>query len=190
MIRRYLRYKERVTRLVLAVLFGMMLAARSADACGYFFMEDHERHLLIENLINAATISTVGKDGKADKTVTTLYYDTEYESGLRVSLKNTVVFDVRGSDVLKYGKVVGTIASNGDVSFGKHTYKIELTDERLDKRLSAHGVTTWTMTVKRGDTLVLDSAGVSALCAALGGHRDARDEVRRRIIFYLAWRET
>ena len=53
------------------------------------------------------------------------------------------------------------------------------------------------MTVKRGDVVVIESADASALCAAMARAQkgtpmplaEQQDEIRRRVAFYLAWRE-
>jgi hypothetical protein len=55
----------------------------------------------------------------------------------------------------------------------------------------------WSFSVKRGDTVVLESSNASALCTALhhGGAggimpvAEQQAEIVRRIAFYLAWRE-
>lgn len=172
-------------RLVVAVVLAGALAAPAADACGFFRMEDHEKHLTIGNLINSAAISTIDKDGNEGKRIDALYFDTDNAAGLRVAADHKVVFDVRGDKVLHYGKPIGTIAANGDVTFGRHTYTIELTDERVEHER----MKTWKLVVKRGDTVIVESPDASALCAAFDGRHDAVDEVRRRVIYYLAWRE-
>jgi hypothetical protein len=173
-------------RLVIACVAATALAPAPAEACGFFRMEDHEKHLTIGNLVNSAAIASLDNDGKEGRRVAVLYFDTDSPGGLRVAADHKVVFDVRNDKVLKYGKVVGRIAANGDVTFGKHTYAIELSDERYEH----DHMKTWRVVVKRGDVVVLDSADASALCASFGRHTDPEDEVRRRVIYYLAWRET
>jgi len=172
-------------QLVAGLVLAGALAAPAADACGFFRMQDHEKHLTIGNLINSAAISTVDKDGNEGKRIAALYFDTENAAGLRVAADHKVVFDVHGNKVLHYGKPIGSIAANGDVTFGKHTYSIELSNERIEHER----VQTWNLVVKRGDTVILDSEDASALCAAFDGRHDPVDEVRRRVIYYLAWRE-
>jgi len=76
------------------------------------------------------------------------------------------------------------------VAFGKRTYTIELANAHREHG----GMWTWaTLTVKRGDVVVVTSDDASSLCSGI--HRDmpeaeAADEVKRRVIYDLAWRET
>jgi hypothetical protein len=86
--------------------------------------------------------------------------------------------------------VIGSVDDGGNATFGKTTYAILFSDPK-----DYHGMLAWTVTVKRGDDLIAETKTGSALCA--GMHRDPpmteaeqQDEVRRRVIYYLAWRET
>jgi hypothetical protein len=166
----------------------IVLAARPASACGFFHMTDVEKHLDIEYVIDAASIRALGKDDKPATRVGVYYLDIEAKAGLRVVADHKVVFDIAGGKLVHFGKPVATI--DGDtITFGKTAYTIELSDEHAAYP-DSDKIRAWKVVVKRGDTVVLQAADASALCAALDGKRDAKDEVRRRVIYYLAWRET
>ena len=121
------------------------------------------------------------------KRLAALYLDLEAKDGLRVVTSKQVIFDIKGDKVRRYGKVIGRIDSSGGFVLGKQTYTIELSDKSGD-----HEMPTWKMVVKRGDTVVIESERASALCAGFKKNmtdEEAQEEVRRRVIFYLAWRE-
>jgi hypothetical protein len=181
---RAITWAMRSVALILVVWLGV-LGARPAEACGFWSMADHEKGLTIGYLINSASIA------KGDRRWAAQYFDLEAKFGLRVVAEHAVILDIAGGKLRKRGKVIGSIAANGDVTIGGHTFAIDLTEpDKLDGVMP-----TWKLVVKRGDTIVLTSDRASSLCA--GMHRDppmtdaeAREEVRRRVIYYLAWRET
>jgi hypothetical protein len=97
------------------------------------------------------------------------------------------VFDVKNGKLLKFGKAVATIEGNL-ISFGRRKYTIELTNPHMEHEV----MPAWTLAVKRGDQLIIESEHASSLCAGL--HHEMtpeqhEEEVRRRVIYYLAWRE-
>ena len=171
----------RIAGMVLGV--WLVVLGRPADACGFWSMADKEKGLTIGYLINSASIS------KGERRRAALYLDIESKQGLRVVKDRKVVFDIKGDKIRRYGKVVGTIDATGAVVFGKKKYTLELSDP-----MPLHDMPSWTLTVRRGDEVILTAEHASALCAGL--HRDppmteaeSQDEVRRRVIYYLAWRE-
>jgi hypothetical protein len=102
------------------------------------------------------------------------------------------LYDIAGGKLRKYGKPVATF-DDTSVTFGKRIYTFTFEDAG-----EWHDFPSWKVTVKRGDTVVLESKQASALCAgaeakARTGHAlpdaDQRAEIRRRMMFYLAWRE-
>jgi hypothetical protein len=174
----------RIAALVLG-LWLMVSGVRSADACGYWSMTDTQRGFEIGYLINSASIA------KGDKRLAAIYLDLEAKGGMRTVRERKIVFDIKGDKLRKLGKVIGTIDRQKDtVTIKGSTYAIELTDPG-----TAHDMPTWKLVVKRGDDVVLTSDAASSLCSGMkapGGMTDeeAKEEVRRRVIFYLAWRET
>lgn len=167
-------------RIVAMVLALLVVAPRVADACGFWSMTDKEKKRSIGYLINSAEIKN-----EKDKRLGMLYLDIDNKPGLRVVRERKVVFDIKNGKVLKLGKAVGTIDGN-NVTFGRRTYTIELTDPH------EHHTPSWKLAVKRGDQLIIEAEHASSLCAGL--HREMtpeqlEDEVRRRVIYYLAWRE-
>ncbi len=160
--------------------------ARPADACGYWKMHDQEKDRVVGYSINSAII--MGGEGK--RTIGAIYLDDENPSGLRSAKDHKVVFDVKKGKLTKYGKAIAKINADFSVAFGKRVYTIELSN-----RHDVHEMAAWDLTVKRGDKVILTSTEASALCAPM--HRDPpwteaqmQDEVRRRVMYYLAWRET
>jgi hypothetical protein len=150
----------------------------SADACGFWSMTDSEK-LDVGFLINSASIT------KAKKRVGAFYLDVDARQGMRVVKGKTVVYDIKDDKLRKRGKVVATI-SNNTIAFGKKQYTIELTDPQLEDEATL----AWKLAVRRDGVLVVEAEKVSSLCSSF--HQfpsDHEEEVRRRVIYYLAWRE-
>jgi hypothetical protein len=167
--------------LLIAVV--VVASVRPADACGEWSMKDEEKKYSVSYLINSGRIS----DGK--RNLGSIYLD-EHPNGLRTVKDRKVIFDVKKDKLTKRGKTIATIGADGTVAFGKRVYTIELTNPH-----EVHAFMAWDLTVKRGDKVILTSTEASALCAPM--HRDPpatpeqmQDEVRRRVMYYLAWRET
>jgi len=165
----------------------LVVAARPAEACGFWRMSDTEKKLEIGWYINSGTITK----HKAKKRVAALYLD-EAKDGLKVVTSKKVVYDVKDGKIRKHGKPVGSIDAAGAIVFGKKTYTVEFSDQK-----PLHDFPSWTLTVKRGADVIISSTEASALCAA--AHRaqtggtmsdgEQQAEIRLRVAYYLAWRE-
>lgn len=165
---------------------GVVASPHLADACGVWHMKDVDKKLDISWLVNAGSIS--GAKGR----LAALYLDDENTTtGLRVVANKKVIFDVANGKLRKYGKPVATYDAKG-VTFGNKTFAWEFTDRKL-----LHGMPAWTLTVKLGDKTIVESKEASALCAIGAASSkgiqltddDQHEEIRRRVMFYLAWRE-
>lgn len=176
----------------LSFLMLLVVAARPADACGTWNMTDKEKSFDIRWDISSAGISKV-TGNKSARRVAAFYLDVDSKDAPRVVSSKQVIFDVKDGKLRKRGKAVATVDDTaGTITFGKRTYTIAFTDEK-----DWHGMPAWTMTVKRGDTVVLESTEATALCAPLAKARTGQDmskdeqqlTIRRRVQFYLAWRE-
>jgi len=168
---------------IVAMLLGvwLLVAARPAEACGYWSMTDKAKKLEIGFLINSAEIKTENK-----KRVGAFYLDVESKSGMRVVKGRQVVFDIKGDKLVKRGKAVATIAGD-TITFGKKQYTIELTDPH-----EMHDMPAWKVAVRRDGELLVEAEHASSLCAGMDKAMtpaDHEQEVRRRVIYYLAWRE-
>jgi hypothetical protein len=166
----------------LVTVIAVVASVRTAEACGEWGMTDEEKKYSVSYLVNSGRIS----DGK--RNLGSLYLD-ENPSGLRTVKDRKVIFDVKKDKLTKRGKAIATITGN-TVAFGKRVYTIELTNPH-----EVHGMTAWDLVVKRGDKVILTSDEASALCAPMHRNPPAtdeqmQDEVRRRVMYYLAWRET
>ena len=170
---------------IIALIVGMLIAARPADACGEWAMTDKEKNRVISYLINSAQVLA------GTKRIGAFYLDIESkqakQDGMRTVRERKVQFDIKDGKLRKFGKVVASI-DGSSITFGKKTYTIELTNEH--KYMDA--LPAWDLAVKRGDQLIIESTEATALCSAM--HKDMtlekqQDEVRRRVMFYLAWRE-
>lgn len=172
---------------LVAALLGLVIVlagARSADACGFWRMKDVEKGREIGFLVNSATISR----GKAR--LGAIYLDIESKDGLRSVRDRRVVFDIKGDKLRKLGKAIGTIDRTSDtVTIKNVTYAIALTDYHEEHE----GMPAWKLEVRRGDQVIVTAEHASSLCAGLARtmtRDEAMEEVRRRVIFYLAWRAT
>lgn len=185
-------YREpmQLSRLV-GIAVGLVLvvaAARPASACGYWRMTDVEKKLGIGWLINSGEIRT-----EKGRRVAALYLDLEAAGGMTVATAKKVIFDIRDGKLRRYGRPVATFdAAAGTITFGKRVYTIEYTAQK-----QLHDMPAWTVAVKRGAELVVESEDASALCAIAEAARhgvqltiaEQQEEISRRIAFYLAWRE-
>lgn len=171
---------------VLAMIVGvwLVLAARPAEACGFWSMSDKEKKVDVGFHINSASIT----NGK--RRLGAFYLDVESkqakEHGMRVVKGRQVVYDIKGDKLRRRGKAVATIDGN-TITFGKKQYAIELTDPHEE-----HGMPAWRLAVRRGDELIVEAADASSLCAGMDKAMTPaqhEQEVRRRVIYYLAWRE-
>jgi hypothetical protein len=175
-------------RWLLAVAL-LAVASRPAVACGVWVMQDAEKRLAIEWLINSASIA---RDDKAHVRLAALYLDIESKPGIRVVASRKVVFDIKADKVLRYGAAVGKL--DGDsVVFGKTTYTIELAPNATPLHRE---MPDYALTVRRGDDVVIKAEHASGLCtqrvddpSSPESVARATDEIRRRVIYYLAWRE-
>lgn len=173
--------------------FGIVIAAwlviggvRRAEACGVWHMTDREKQTDVRWLINSGSIQSA-----KGRRLAALYLD-EAKTGLRVVRDKKVVYDIKDGAVRKYGRRVGTIGDDHTITFGKRTYTVELTGEK-----TLHDMPAWTLTVRRGDDVVLESEEASALCAMAASIQKGtpmssaaqQAEIVRRVAFYLAWRE-
>lgn len=168
---------------IAGLLVGVWLLlgnAKRADACGTWSMEDKEKGTDIVFWINSAVV-TKGERRRG------AFYMTETEHGLRVVQGRKVVMYADGDKLRRRGKVVGTIDDAG-LTLGKKRFDII-----LDNPGTKRGQPSWSLTVKRGDKVIIEGKDVWALCF---GRPDApkvpselQAEIRRRVIYYLAWRE-
>jgi hypothetical protein len=172
----------------IAITLALLLALPGrADACGAWDLKDLDKKVDIEWLINAGTVR------RGDTRLANLYLDLDAPGGVRVAADHRVVFDVARGKVLRYGKKVGTV--DGDtITINGHAYAIDYSDLKIDHGVRDVEIDSWKLVVKRGDTVIATSDRASSLCAPM--HRttpmseaEQRDEVRRRVTYYLAWRE-
>lgn len=169
------------------IAVGLVVSPRIADACGVWQMTDVEKKLDIHWWINAGAIHNAKTKAKVGHLGL-----TENKDGLSVFKDRKTLYDVAGGKLRKYGKPVATF-DDDTLSFGKRIYTFAFEDAG-----DWHGMPSWKVTVKRGDTVVLESAQASALCAFAAAQAktgsplpeaDQKAEIRRRMMFYLAWRE-
>lgn len=169
----------------IAIIILSLLVATPALACGAWRMQDNEKKLSIGFLINSASIMNA-----KSRQIGAFYLDVDSGKPPRTVKGKRVVYDVKGDKLLKLGKPVATI--DGDtIKFGRRAYTISLTNPHVEHEMPA-----WKLEVRRGDQLIVESEHASSLCAALSRAKgtpmtpeENEDEVRRRVIYYLAWRE-
>lgn len=163
---------------LIGLIVGLVLVSpRVADACGSWSMVDVEKGYVATYHVTTVNVYKRLKTGDAGKKVMTQWQDPEAAGGTRVVRGKAVALDIKDNKVLKGKKTIGTIGDDGTVTFGKSTYTIEFGAE-VD-----HPLASWKLVVKRGDTVVLQTERASALCQSR-----SQEDVRRRVIFYLAWR--
>jgi hypothetical protein len=169
------------------VLCVALVLAKPASACGFWSLTDTEKKLEVGWLINAGTVT------KGEMRLANFYLDLDAKDGVRVAADHKVVFDVKHGKILRYGEAIGTVDAN-TVTIGKHVYTLAFSDPSSEKGLRDIKILAWKLEVRRGDDLIMTSDKASSLCAALHSKQpmtdaEQQDEVRRRVVFYLAWRE-
>jgi hypothetical protein len=172
-------------RILGLLLVTLVALARPAAACGEWTMHDVQKGRDITWLIDAGSVT------KGAKRLGALYLDDDPRRGLRVAKKHTVVFDVKRGVLRRYGKKIGRIDADGSIVIGKKTYTLAFTDPK-----DFHGMTAWSLVVKDGDDVAIESDEATALCAAAArasegkemSDDEQREEVRLRVAYYLAWR--
>lgn len=153
----------------------------TARACGVWHLVDSQRKLEAVEHISTANFYTAGGRHLGR------YWMVESPSGLRASDGKRVVADVRDGVLLYRGKRLGTV--DGDrVTIGRKVFTVLLANPH-----DVHGMPAWDVTVKDGDTVIATGEG-SSLCAGdlldpMASDASPEDEVRRRVIYYLVWRE-
>lgn len=168
-------------------LWLVLTFARPADACGEWSMTDVPKKLEVDWLINAGTVL------RGEVRLANLYLDVDAKDGVRVAADHKVVFDMKKGKILRYGVAIGMV--DGDtVTIDKHVYTLAWIPLKSDVGLHDIALLNWKLEVRRGDDVIVTSDKASSLCAALHSKdpmTDAQqqDEVRRRVVFYLAWRE-
>jgi hypothetical protein len=168
----------------IALVVGVLLVAQPAFACGFWSMTDSQRKVTIGFLINSAEIK------KGEKRIGTFYLDIENKSGLRTAQGKKVQFDIKNGKLRKFGKVVATVDGD-DITFGKKKFTVSL----LNPHKIHDVMPAFTLSVKQDDDqVIITSEEASSLCAGMHdpasfSDADAAEEVRRRVFFYLAWRE-
>jgi hypothetical protein len=165
----------------------VLVLAKPSNACGFWTLTDTEKKLEMGWLINAGTVT------KGDKRLANLYLDLDAKDGVRVAANHKVVFDVKRGKILRYGETIGTV--DGDtVTIGKHIYTLAFSDPSSETGVRDVKILAWKLEVRRGDDVIVTSDKASSLCAAMHSKQpmtdaEQQDEVRRRVVFYLAWRE-
>lgn len=176
------------TVLAWVLIACIWLVPRIADACGTWDMTDVEKKLEIQWWINAGQIFNPKTKSKAGH----LGLSERKDGTLYVFKNDKPLYEVAGDKLRKWGKPVATF-DDTSVSFGKRIYTFAFEDGG-----DFHGMPSWKVTVKRGDTIVIESKQASALCAFAAAQAktgkplpeaDQKAEIRRRMMFYLAWRE-
>ena len=155
--------------------------ARPARACGVWHLIDQQRKVDVEYLIETASVR------KAKRRIGVLYM-VESPTGLRVTENKRVVFDIVDGALRRRGKRVGTLGTDGALTIGKRAYVIALVNPG-----TAHGMPSWHVEVKEGDAVIAEGDATS-LCSAMHGDTPMseaaqQDEIRRRVAYYLAWRQ-
>lgn len=169
----------------ICLALAVTVAARPADACGVWHMTDTGKRLAVRWDISSGLIT------KSTRRLAALYLDLEAQDGIKVVTSKRVVFDVKHGTLRRYGKPIGKLTDDA-ITIGRKTFTFALTDPH-----DLHDMLAWTLTVKLGDAVVITSPEATALCAPLERARhgeqmtvaEQQDEIRRRVAYYLAWRE-
>ena len=176
--RRCYRFLMRRVAIAISVL-GWLAGTRPAAACGEWHFRDVEKHRIVDYLIGGASVYKE-KDGKQGPRVGIFYLDFDTPATpLRVVKGKKIVFDIKGDKLVRYGSAVGVVTADG-VRIGRTTFAIELESDGM-----VHELPSWDLHVKRGDDAILEGEHLYGMCRKT----PPEDEIRRRVIFYLAWRE-
>jgi hypothetical protein len=169
-----------------AVLAGW--PAGRASACGFWTLHDDERGADVGWLVDSADVRRQGHR------VGAFYLDVDAPGGARVAEGKEVVFDVARGWLRRRGKPVGRLVDQGALAIGPARYALAFSDPHTYQGSAT--LTAWRLEVRRGDEVVLHADEATALCAAAPDAPAAattpegqQAEIRRRVAFYLLWRD-
>ena len=167
-----------------------LLRTSAAAACGTWLLEDAERHQSVRFYIRTTFLIPDGHDPEQPLKNRILVMEGESAQQLHTEVSGRTQLDVMNNQLRLRGRVVGEL-SGERLTIGRLVYQITVAvrpeaaahPERRENRFLVE--------VRRGEQPVAHGQAM-ALC--LGGLRGADDaqqelEVRRRVTFYLAWRE-
>lgn len=172
-----------------AALLALLGGADRADACGVWRLDDHEAGRVAKYYIHTMHVWRAGP--RKGRTID-LRIDGKDTASMALRVGQRKELELRGGKLKHRGRVVGSLA--GDVlRIGRSEYAIKI-EHRPPK--SGPEVMRWWVEVRRGEQLVADGQAM-ALC--LDGPPDAiytkagasreTDEIRRRVVYYLGWRD-
>ena len=162
----------------------------AAAACGTWLLQDDERHQRVRFYIRTTFLIPDGAAQEQPPQTRILVMEVESAEQLHTELSGRTQLDVVNTKLRLRGQVVGELRGER-LTLGPREYQIAIAvrpeaaahPERRENRFQVE--------VRRGEHPIAHGQAM-ALC--LGGLRGADDaqqelEVRRRVAFYLAWRE-
>lgn len=167
----------------------LIAVPRGAEACGVWRLNDHEAGRVVKYYIHTMH---VWRDGPRKGRTINLHIDGRDTPSMFLRVGKRKELDLRGGKLRRSGRTVGTVA--GDVlRIGRNEYTIKI-EHRPAK--TGPSVMRWWVEVRRGEQLVADGQAMSLcldgpppeLYTKAGAGRET-DEIRRRVIYYLAWRD-
>ena len=167
-----------------------LLRTSAAAACGTWLLEDDERHQSVRFYVRTTFLIPDGHNPEQPLQNRILVMEGESAQQLHTEVSGRTQLDVVNNQLRLRGRVVGEL-SGERLTIGRLVYQI---DVAVRKEAAAHPErreNRFQVEVRRGEQPIAHGQAM-ALC--LGGLRGADDaqqelEVRRRVTFYLAWRE-
>lgn len=156
---------------------ALVYQSSSAEACGFWRLEDTERGQKVHFLLHRTHVEPEGKKKRPIMRI------TEGKHGLRAKRGERRFLAVVDGELRRRGRVIGEV--DGDrVTIRGETYEIDV------ERLPVKPPHNWRVEVRRGGDAIA-SGKAMVLCQKYGEEQEeavgARN-IRRRVMYYLAWR--
>lgn len=178
-------------RLGWLILLLQLLRTHAAAACGVWWLQDEERGQSVSFYIRSTfLLSTAAREAGQPAKNRILLIEGETADRLHTEQGGRVQLDIREQALRLRGQSVGVLRGD-ELIIGRSAYRIAvaLSPEAVghpEKRQER-----WLVEVRRGDRRIAHGKAMAMCLGGLQGAEDAQQEleVRRRVIFYLAWRE-
>ncbi len=167
-----------------------LLRTSAAAACGTWWLQDDERHQSVRFYIRSTFLIPDGHNPETPPQNRILLMEGESAQQLHTEVSGRTQLDVMNNQLRLRGRVVGEL-SGERLTLGRLVYQIAVAvrpeaaahPERRENRFQVE--------VRRGEQLIAHGQAMAMCLGGLKGADDAQQEleVRRRVTFYLAWRE-
>lgn len=177
-------------RLIWLLPFMWLLQTHAAQACGEWWLEDDERGHTVRFFIRSTYLDPPKRTAGEASTNRILLMEGMSAEQLHTQVGGRTQLAVVNDQLQLFGKKVGELRGD-ELTIGRVSYQISLALNPLAPADRTNRENRWLVDIRRGEQRIAHAVAM-ALC--LGGLQPLEDskqalEIRRRVIFYLGWRE-